>query len=196
MIGEVEGVHAELNRLGLRNCKGLVQRQIVAYICRSVDVRPDRLSVSARDELSGRSLASRNRRCEAVWIEVLSTGQSGARVAEENGRSPLNAGPKYLVCACVVRGIEVAIRIGLNGRSALYLRNPRKLPTVNDSAHEWIPMDRAGQVHDISDVEDMSVVIAERSVVVPQDKGIVDLTIAVTVIGLTVADSHDLAPGV
>src|SRR5258708_20076147 len=48
----------------------------------------------------------------------------------------------------------------------------------------------------VSDVENMCVVITERCVVVSQVKSVVDLTIAVSVVGLTIADAHDLAPGV
>src|SRR5882762_4467461 len=51
-------------------------------------------------------------------------------------------------------------------------------------------------MYNVSHIEDMGMVVTQRSVVVPEVKSVVDLAIAIAVIGLAVTDTHDLTPGV
>src|SRR5450631_2841365 len=157
MVQEVERREPQFDFVMLLKQEVFVNREIAVEESRSLDVRPDYVAV----------LPARRRR-KASRVEVLPGMQVFPRIADDRG-----FGSRESVGAQVVRRlqrgrpryVQLATCVGLNGRSALRLRDARKYPTVHYAAHELIVFHGAGEVDYIGCVEDVRVIPGQHAIV-------------------------------
>ena len=205
MVDEVLALNTKLQSLAFPRRETLEDGEIVRIVGRQPHVRPVQRSF----------LSDRARRCKAVRVVVEARFPSGIRVAGEQRHQVIHRSrtqPAGCVHAArrqtIGHGEERSTRrrrrivcvqirkIRLEVRTALVLVPAGELPVIDRRRQKPIAMDRAGQVVDVPDVEDVGVIVVQWPVVGRNGVRPYRRPVAEAVGSITVPDAHHLAEGV